>query len=85
MLGLVGLLIDLLALALPSGDPPFADDLEGWATMLHGWLFSFEAVLPVSDEVTVIRWVLVVFLPGWLGFLGVKWVVSHVPFLGIGN
>lgn len=85
LLGLVGVLVDLLTLALPSGEPPFADEMGEWAEMLHGWLFAFEALLPVGDQVELIRWICVVFLPGWLAYLGVKFVVAHVPFLGVGN
>lgn len=84
LLDAVGLLIDALLFGLPSGEPPFVDDLPGWAVTLRGWLFFWTPVLPIAEQVELVRWVVVIFLPGWWLFLGVRWIVSHIPFLGGG-
>lgn len=79
----VGGLVSLLVLGLPSGEMPFSDQFDSWAETLAGWLWAFDGLIPIAEQVQVVRWIMVTFFPGWMLFLGVRWVVAHIPFLGL--
>jgi hypothetical protein len=79
LLDAVGLLVDLLELALPSADLPFQTELNSVAPVVNNYLFAFDGLLPLTELVLFYRWVATVWVPGFLGYLGIKFVVAHLP------
>lgn len=71
-----------IALLLPSVALPYWSSVMGGATTVNGYLLAFDGMLPLSELIAFYRWVGTVWIPGFVAYLSVKWVWSHVPFLG---
>lgn len=82
LLGLFGYLIDLLVLILPNGSLPFWSNISAFAPTCAQWLFAVDGLLPIAAYVSAVRWMFLVWMPGWMTFRISQWVWSKVPVVG---
>jgi hypothetical protein len=84
LLFIVGAILDGFALVLPEVSIPGWSTVMGFADDLSGYLFAMDGILPMTEYVSTVRWIVVVWLPGFFAFLLARWVWKYVPVLGKG-
>lgn len=82
LLDLAALLVDALTLILPQAELPFDAQLQSSAGWVNSALLFGSNVLPLRELLAFYRWVGAVWIPGFVAFVSIRFIVGHVPFLG---
>jgi len=82
LLDLVGFIIDGIVLLLPQVAIPKWSDVMDAAPWVNQALYAYDGLLPISEVIEFYRWTLTVWAPGFIAYVSIRWVWSHVPMLG---
>jgi hypothetical protein len=82
LLEIIGLLVTGLTAILPDVELPFMADVLAGAGYINSKMHAFNTLLPMAQLLVFYRWVAITWLPAFITFTAVKWIWSHVPFLG---
>lgn len=83
-MALVGGLTEILE-AIPDGTIETGTYLETFAERVGGALGGLDAVVPISECLVVVSWVLVTYVPMVITFLVARFVFTHLPVIGNGG
>jgi cadmium resistance protein CadD (predicted permease) len=85
LLDLVRLIVSAMVYLLPAVELPFKAQMLATAGWISKALYQFSHFLPVADFFHVVRFVGIVWLPGYLVFIIARFIWAHVPIIGSGG
>lgn len=81
LLDIIGGLLELV----PDGGNPFGAVTEDYAEGLGSAVGGLDGLLPISEMLTAVGWVLTTYVPVVVTYNVSRWVYTHLPVIGNGG
>lgn len=81
---LLGALTAMLE-AIPNGELDTGTYIDDFAEMVGGGVGALDAVVPVTEAMFMLSWVLITYVPCVIAFTIARWVFTHLPVIGNGG
>lgn len=81
---LLGALTSILE-AIPNGTIDTGTYLEDFAERVGGALGGLDTIVPVSECMVVVSWVLITYVPMVIAFMVARFVWTYLPVIGNGT